>query len=90
MANIIPDENYYVLLETDNNFHLFRATTPKNKLLETISICEQIKFVRSIKHVSYTAKDMRKRCSDLGRIICGTCVSHLYEDLPIDYQGTLD
>ena len=75
----------YTLKIKDNTdeFHLFEATvtsgskcTPKSK-----SICRKMKKSESTGN-KFACKDedaARKNIANIGRSVCGTCVSHLYE-----------
>lgn len=63
--------------------HLFRATpAPDNKCIpESQSICKKMDKNESSENrfACQSETDARLECAKIGRQVCGTCVSHLYE-----------
>lgn len=63
--------------------HLFRGTfTAENRCTsEAISICGKMQKSESAgnKFACKTEDEARRECADIGRQVCGICVSHLYE-----------
>lgn len=49
---------------------------------ESFSICEKMKWVSGSKDISCEVDEsiVRVKCAQLGRSVCGICVSHLYAD----------
>lgn len=69
--------------EDTNELHLFRANlAPDNKCTpEKLSICKKMDKNESTenKFACQSESESRKECARIGRQVCGTCVSHLYE-----------
>lgn len=68
--------------------HLFKGRMNKNDndhpcTSKSISICERMDKSDSEinRFTCYDENQARKKCAELGRLVCGTCVSHLYESL---------
>ncbi|WP_081407059.1 hypothetical protein [Acinetobacter brisouii] len=79
----------YTLKKNTNTgqFHLFEGKlnppNSKNKCTsESFSICEKMKWVSGSKDISCEVDEsiVRVKCAQLGRAVCGICVSHLYAD----------
>ena len=88
MAEILKGENRYCLQKNDQyEWHLFPASKMLdgkcNLLNSENSICKKEKFNRSYTnpHNCLTEYDSRKKCLEIGRGVCGTCISHLYKTL---------
>ncbi|QGY47848.1 hypothetical protein GM418_30590 [Maribellus comscasis] len=68
--------------DTDE-LHLFRAKpTEDNKCIpEKESICKKMDKSESTENIftCYSEEDARIKCAKIGRQVCGTCISHLYE-----------
>jgi hypothetical protein len=64
-------------------YHLFEAT-PKNDndciLDKQSSICNKMSYSETDTNVFLCApeNEARLKCAELGKKVCGTCVSHLY------------
>lgn len=62
--------------------HLFKGkiTSPNGCSSGKLSICEKMQKSESEGNVftCYDEKRARLQCAEIGRDICGTCVSHLY------------
>lgn len=61
--------------------HLFEGdmtTTGCNS--KSTSICEKMKKLESEKNIftCFNEGEARKKCAEIGRDVCGICVSHLY------------
>jgi len=62
-------------------FHLFKGVmTPQSCNSAVSSICEKMKKSESENNVftCYNENEARTKCAEIGREVCGTCVSHLY------------
>lgn len=79
----------YTLKKNPNTdqFHLFEGKlnppNSENKCKsESFSICEKMKWVSGSKDISCEVDEsiVRIKCAQLGRSVCGICVSHLYAD----------
>lgn len=75
---------YTLKLRKDTEeLHLFRATPNPNNTCTPVgkSICKKMDLSESIKN-EFACEDeatARKECANLGRKVCGTCVSSLYQ-----------
>ncbi|WP_202424606.1 hypothetical protein [Duganella levis] len=78
----------YTLLEKENTeeLHLFEGemlnTNPETCNVPAKSICRKMNKSES-SDTKFACQDevaARKACASRGRIVCGTCVSHLYTD----------
>jgi len=61
--------------------HLFEGDmTPEGCNSASTSICEKMKKSESEKNVftCFNEDEARKKCAEIGRDVCGICVSHLY------------
>lgn len=79
----------YTLKKNPNTdqFHLFegKLNPPDSEMKcssESFSICEKMKWVSGSKDISCEVDEsiVRVKCAQLGRSVCGICVSHLYAD----------
>ncbi|UZX45543.1 hypothetical protein A6U84_25730 (plasmid) [Agrobacterium sp. 13-2099-1-2] len=66
-------------------FHLFlnkRNSKAECVFVENKSICGRMTSSQSSKTLFYCEDDVKAReeCAQVGRDVCGTCVSHLYTD----------
>jgi len=66
-------------------YHLFQAeltqTQPNRQCTpQSKSICQKMNNKNSSesKFVCLNEEQARKKCADIGRVVCGVCVSHLY------------
>ncbi len=70
--------------ETDE-LHLFKGemTPPNGCNSISFSICEKMKKSESEGNVftCYDEERARLSCAEIGRAVCGTCVSHLYSTI---------
>ncbi|MCF8277007.1 MAG: hypothetical protein K9J17_09745 [Flavobacteriales bacterium] len=70
-------------MKDTEELHLFEATLNTNKTCtpKKLSICQKTDTSDSAenKFACYTESAARKNCAEIGRQVCGTCVSHLYE-----------
>ena len=64
-------------------FHLFRAkpTVDSKCTPESKSICKEMDLSESSERIFSCEKEAaaRRKCAEIGRQVCGTCVSSLYE-----------
>lgn len=64
--------------------HLFKSykTNEKCYLSEKKSICKKMTSSESIKYnfTCESVNEARIKCAEIGRNVCGICVSHLYAD----------
>ena len=81
----MADKVYSLKRKKDTEeLHLFEAimaVDKKNCTPNTKSICKEMLTTESDQN-NFTClyeADARKKCADIGRPVCGTCVSHLYE-----------
>ena len=93
MENILPGENRYCLQQNEeNDWHLFPATktiTNCQLLNANKSICKEVEYDRSKSSISENCKSdkqMRMICAVKGRIVCGVCLSHLYQTLTAEEE----
>ena len=67
--------------DTDE-YHLFICTNRNKKCYPAPqSVCQEMHNSESIRNI-FVCKDedeARIKCAEIGRQVCGTCVSHLYE-----------
>lgn len=70
-----------------SELHMFEGEmTPNNPdhkcTSESSSICEKMKKTQSLGNVfsCATEQEARDKCAQLGREVCGICISHLYAD----------
>lgn len=68
-------------------FHLFQGKlnppNSENKCTsDSFSVCEKMKWVSGFKDIACEVDEaiVRVKCAQLGRSVCGICVSHLYAD----------
>jgi hypothetical protein len=87
MADIHKEENRYSIKKNElNEWHVFSAKAHLKgtgcKPLSEKSICESMDRDEMIEEINcLTDELMRGLCLEKGRIVCGTCVSHLYKTL---------
>lgn len=81
----MSDFNLFSLLEKNNTkeLHLFHSRL-SNSACNALndSICNKMTLSENSKTI-FSCKDeneARKKCAELGRQVCGTCVSNLYAD----------
>lgn len=80
MAKVV----YSLKMKKDTKeFHLFRAIPSEDNgcIPENYSICKEMVRTDSSGNM-FTCKqenEARIECAKIGRKVCGTCVSHLYE-----------
>jgi hypothetical protein len=69
-----------------NQYHLFegRLNPPDSETKctsEKKSVCEKMSWVEGSKFSCETdEKIVRLKCAELGREVCGVCISHMYAD----------
>lgn len=73
----------YTLKKKSNTeeFHLFKGKmTEEACTSKQVSICEKMDKSESSgnKFTCYNEDEARKTCAEIGRAVCGICVSHLY------------
>ena len=64
-----------------NELHLFEGTMTKDGCTSSQkSICNKMDKSESAgnKFTCYTEDEARKKCAEIGRAVCGICISHLY------------
>ncbi len=64
-----------------NELHLFKGKmTEEGCTSKQISICEKMDKSESVgnRFACKTEEEARKKCAEIGRNVCGICVSHLY------------
>ena len=74
--------NYYTLKENETGeLHLFEVRKKQDGKCSSAdeSICGAMKKNDKY-HLCLKEKEMRIKCAEIGRQVCGTCVSHLYEN----------
>lgn len=76
-------ELYTLRLSNKNEeYHIFISEQEEKCMVETISICNKLTYDGSKTFNKYSCKtedEMRNIVCKIGRKVCGTCVSHLYE-----------
>lgn len=98
MADILEGENRYALAKGDDLWHIFPAThkEPPNTgcslLNSRNSICNKLDWNDAIekKDHCYNEHEMREECKEIGRPICGICISHLYAEVTEEEQEILN
>jgi len=79
----MSDYNLFTLKKNDSGqLHLFRS---KKNLKgdynsENQSICNKMEFKKGSEFLGKSEQFARTKCAELGRAVCGTCVSNLYAD----------
>ena len=73
----------FTLKEKNNTgeYHIFRGVmTEDGCTSSSLSICEKMKKTESTgnKFTCKNENEARKRAAEIGRAVCGICVSHLY------------
>lgn len=73
----------YTLKKKTNTdeFHLFKGEMTKDACTSIrVSICEKMNKSESSgnKFACYNEVKAREKCAEIGRAVCGICVSHLY------------
>lgn len=73
----------YTLKESKNTKerHLFEGEMTNTACTsKRISICKKMNSADSSRNLfaCYDEKEARKECANIGRNVCGTCISHLY------------
>lgn len=74
----------YTLKRKNNTqeLHLFEGemTSSKECDLNPVSICNKVNQTAASGSifVCKTAQETREKCAQMGRSVCGTCISHLY------------
>ena len=75
--------NLFTLKQNDKGqLHLFKSKKDLNSSCstESQSICKKMEYEKGYKFLCNTDKDARTKCAEIGRPVCGTCVSNLYGD----------
>lgn len=79
----MSDYNLYTLKENDQEqFHLFKSRRELDGSCSarSKSICKKMDHKRASKFTCKSEKEARLKCAEIGKSVCGTCVSHLYAD----------
>ncbi len=95
MAGIMKGENRYVLGQAESEeWHIFPATStnPGCDFLTRRSICLDMGWEEAIdkKLACLNENEARMICAEMGRQICGVCISHLYSTVTQEEQEILD
>lgn len=93
MGNIIKGENRYALARNEDTWHIFPATHTKDgcNLLNRNSICEGLNWNDAVEKGNCNNEQRaREKCFEIGRPICGTCLSHLYKKVSDEEQAILN
>jgi hypothetical protein len=81
--NTVEKAYSYFELESTNEIHIFEGKfTPDSCTAKDLSICEKISRKEDNSRqitICLNEDEARKEAASIGRIVCGTCVSHLYE-----------
>lgn len=78
---IIMDAYTLKMKKDTKEYHLFKGKkTPDGCTSNQKSICEKMDKSESAKNIFACADEnsARIKCSEIGREVCGICVSHLY------------
>ena len=86
MAELLPGENRYSLkLNELGEWHVFPTKLKEGKgciSLSDLSICTGMDRSEMVEEVICLDENkMRSLCVTKARLVCGTCVSHLYKTL---------
>lgn len=70
--------------KSTKELHLFECTPtqPNGCTCEDISVCDKMKKLESEGSNLFSCQnenDARQKCAEIGRQVCGLCVSHLHE-----------
>ncbi|AXG70838.1 hypothetical protein KORDIASMS9_03085 [Kordia sp. SMS9] len=81
----MSDTQLYTLKENSTGqLHVFKSKKDDagECFTETMSVCGKMRYNQTIKHhfACQTETFTRKKLAEIGRSVCGTCVSHLYGD----------
>ncbi len=79
------DHTLYTLKENSaEQLHLFKSKKDDSGecLTETMSVCGKMRYNQTIKHHFACQEELftRKKLAEIGKPVCGACVSHLYGD----------
>ena len=77
------DFNLYTLKQNDKDqLHLFRSKKGLNNscTAEIQSICKKMKHKAESVYSCKPEEFIRTKCAEIGRPVCGICVSNLYGD----------
>ncbi len=83
--------NKFITKKDTEQYHIFQTKKEEDcpnqdspKLtFKKESLCNKIKLkkTKSKKGLKcLSEQEIRKECADLGRVVCGTCISHMYGD----------
>ncbi len=80
----IGDKVYTLKIKVEKKEkHLFEGTmsTEDKCTSDSNSICKKMNKSESLGNVFTCADEVnaRRRCAEIGRLVCGVCVSHLYK-----------
>lgn len=86
MLFILNEMKAYTLKQKQNTqeLHLFEGEMQENGSCTSASksLCKKMLSQEQIGENVFTCKsesEARQKCASLGKVVCGTCVSHLYE-----------